>query len=207
MTMTSTTSFAGLLESFFTDRLMQQCQVSPHTIGSYRDTFRQFLKFVQQRLHKPPSRLTFEEIEAPLIVAFLEGLEKQHGRERAQRGICASPRSIPSFGTRRSRYRPAPPRSSGCSPFPASASREPWSRFLPARKSMPYWPRRISGTWFGRRDHAFHLGGRADGAALVGDDRAHTRGTSPSAPALTSVSSAKDARSAVRPSPDPPSPY
>jgi len=35
----------------------------------YRDTFRQFLKFIQQRLRKPPSRLTFEEIDAPLIVA------------------------------------------------------------------------------------------------------------------------------------------
>src|SRR5207249_10666107 len=45
--------------------------------SSYRDTFRQFLKFTQQRLHKPPSRLNFEEIEAPLIVAFLDGLEKR----------------------------------------------------------------------------------------------------------------------------------
>jgi hypothetical protein len=36
-------------------------------LSSYRDSFRQFLKFVQQRLRKPPSRLTFEEIDAPLI--------------------------------------------------------------------------------------------------------------------------------------------
>ena len=66
-------NFAPLLERFFTQRLMQQRQASPHTISSYRDTFRQFLKFVQQRLHKPPSRLNFEEIDAPLIVAFLDG--------------------------------------------------------------------------------------------------------------------------------------
>jgi site-specific recombinase XerC len=38
-------NFAALLERFFTQRLMQQRQVSPHTIRSYRDTFRQFLKF------------------------------------------------------------------------------------------------------------------------------------------------------------------
>ena len=74
--MTTTTSLAPLLERFFTQRLMQQRQASPHTISSYRDSFRQFLKFVQQRLHKPPSRLNFQEIEAPLIVAFLDGLEK-----------------------------------------------------------------------------------------------------------------------------------
>jgi len=45
----------------------------------YRDTFRQFLKFIQQRLGKPRSRLTFEEIDAPLIVAFLDELEKRRG--------------------------------------------------------------------------------------------------------------------------------
>src|SRR5215470_10324505 len=49
---------------------LQQRQASPHTIGSYRDTFRQFLKFTEQRFHKAPSLLTFQEINAPLIVAF-----------------------------------------------------------------------------------------------------------------------------------------
>src|ERR1700686_3960798 len=72
-------SLAPLLERFFTQRLMQQRQASPHTVSSYRDTFRQFLKFIQQRLRKPPSRLTFEEIDAPLVVAFLDELEKRQG--------------------------------------------------------------------------------------------------------------------------------
>ena len=60
-------SLAPLLERFFTQRLMQQRQVSPHTISSYRDTFRQFLRFTQQRLRKAPSQLAFQEIDAPLI--------------------------------------------------------------------------------------------------------------------------------------------
>ena len=68
--MSTAASLAPLLERFFMQRLMQQRQASPHTISSYRDTFRQFLKFVQQRLHKPPSRLNFEEIDAPLVVAL-----------------------------------------------------------------------------------------------------------------------------------------
>ncbi|MBK8358700.1 MAG: site-specific integrase [Comamonadaceae bacterium] len=50
--MSTAASLAPLLERFFMQRLMQQRQASPHTISSYRDTFRQFLKFVQQRLHK-----------------------------------------------------------------------------------------------------------------------------------------------------------
>ena len=74
--MKPTTSLAFLLERFFTQRLMQQRQASPHTISSYRDTFRLLLKFTQQRLHTPPSRLAFEDIDAPLIMAFLDHLEK-----------------------------------------------------------------------------------------------------------------------------------
>ena len=64
--MNKSASFAPLLERFFIQRLMQQRQASPHTISSYRDTFRQFLKFAQQRLHKQPSRMNFEEIDGPV---------------------------------------------------------------------------------------------------------------------------------------------
>ena len=77
--MTKSTSFAALLERFFTQRLMLQRQASPHTISSYRDAFRQFLKFTQQHLHKMPSSLNFEEIDAPLVVAFLDHLEMHQG--------------------------------------------------------------------------------------------------------------------------------
>ena len=84
--MTTPASFAALLERFFTQRLMQQRQASPHTISSYRDTFRHLLKFVQQRVRTPPSRLNFEAIEAPVIVAFLEGLEK-HGLSVRSRNL------------------------------------------------------------------------------------------------------------------------
>ena len=48
--MTTLGSFPGLLEAFFTDRLMRQRQASPHTIASYRDTFRLFLEFASPRL-------------------------------------------------------------------------------------------------------------------------------------------------------------
>ncbi len=72
--MKSPATLAVLLERFFTQRLISQRQVSPHTISSYRDTFRLLLLFAQQRLHKPPSRLAFAEIDAPLIAAFLDDL-------------------------------------------------------------------------------------------------------------------------------------
>lgn len=77
--MITITSLAPLLERFFTQRLMQQRQASPHTISSYRDTFRQFLRFAQQHLHQRPSQLNIEQIDAPLIVAFLDDLEATRG--------------------------------------------------------------------------------------------------------------------------------
>jgi integrase/recombinase XerD len=46
-----------LLQAFFTVRLMTQRKVSPHTIASYRDTFRLLLQFAQKRLRKAPSQL------------------------------------------------------------------------------------------------------------------------------------------------------
>ncbi len=77
--MTNNPSFPSLLQRFFTQRLMQQRQVSPHTISSYRDTFRLLLQFIRQRLHKSPSEVAFEAIDAPLIAAFLDDLEKRRG--------------------------------------------------------------------------------------------------------------------------------
>jgi site-specific recombinase XerD len=77
--MSSTVSLAPLLERFFLQRLMQQRQVSPHTVTSYRDTFCRLLKFAQQSLHKPPSQLRFEEITAPLVGKFLDYLERHDG--------------------------------------------------------------------------------------------------------------------------------
>ena len=85
--MKAATGFAPLLERFFTQRLMQQRQVSPHTISSYRDTFRLLLRFAHARLHQAPSHLQLEDIDAPLIVAFLEDLQKR-------RDICARTRNL-----------------------------------------------------------------------------------------------------------------
>ena len=77
--MTSQPSFAPLLERFFTQRLMQQRQASAHTIASYRDTFKLLLEFAQRRLHKAPFVPALEDIDAPLITAFLDEQEQVRG--------------------------------------------------------------------------------------------------------------------------------
>jgi site-specific recombinase XerD len=73
--MTSHAILPSLIERFFTQRLIQQRNASPHTIASYRDTFRLLFAFAQARLGKPPSRLDLADLDAPLIGAFLDDLE------------------------------------------------------------------------------------------------------------------------------------
>jgi site-specific recombinase XerD len=77
--MKTQTKFSVLLQAFFTDRLMRQRQVSPETIASYRDAFCLLFRFVQQHLSKAPSVLEIEDLDAPLIVAFLCWLENERG--------------------------------------------------------------------------------------------------------------------------------
>src|ERR1700691_2539099 len=67
----------GLLQSFFTIRLMTQRKVSPHTITSYRDTFRLLLQFAEKRLRKAPSELRLADLDASLVDALLTDLENQ----------------------------------------------------------------------------------------------------------------------------------
>jgi site-specific recombinase XerD len=73
------TLVAGLLEAFFTDRLLHQRAVSPNTIAAYRDTFRLLLVFAQERLRKPPTALPLAEFDVTLVIAFLHHLEKKRG--------------------------------------------------------------------------------------------------------------------------------
>jgi site-specific recombinase XerD len=96
--MKPTSSLATLLQRFFTERLMQQRQASPHTISSYRDTFRLLLQFTLKRLHKPPARVAFEDIDAPLISAFLDDLQNSRGITARSRNIrLAAIRSFFSY--------------------------------------------------------------------------------------------------------------
>lgn len=85
--MTMLANFPGLLEAFFTDRLMRQRQASPHTIASYRDTFRLLLEFVSLHLKKAPSALSLDDLDAPLIGAFLDHLEKTRGISARTRNV------------------------------------------------------------------------------------------------------------------------
>jgi site-specific recombinase XerD len=85
--MTTGANVPPLLQAFFTGRLMAQRQASPHTIASYRDTFRLLLRFIQRRFGKVPSSLSLQDMDAPTIGAFLEYLEHDRGNSPRSRNV------------------------------------------------------------------------------------------------------------------------
>ncbi len=154
--MTASTSLAPLLERFFTQRLMQQRQVSPHTISSYRDTFRLLLKFTQQRLHKLPSRLRIEEIDAPLIVAFLDHQEKYRGLSVRSRNLRLT--AIRSFFRYASFELPAhSAQIQRVLAIPSKRFMRSLVHFLSRPEVDALLAAPDQSSWFGRRDHAFLL--------------------------------------------------
>lgn len=72
-------ALAPTLQAFFTERLQRQRQASPHTIAAYRDALRLLLIFAQPRTGKQPSQLDLDDLDAPLIGAFLDHLERERG--------------------------------------------------------------------------------------------------------------------------------
>jgi integrase/recombinase XerD len=79
------TALAPLLQAFFTDRLMTQYGASPHTIASYRDTFRLLLNHTHQRTGKLPTDLDLADLDAATIGGFLHELETVRGNSVATR--------------------------------------------------------------------------------------------------------------------------
>ncbi len=71
--------FPAMLQNYFCQRLINQTNASPRTIASYRDTFRLLLQYIEERLKKPPVTISLEDLDAPLILNFLDHLEKKRG--------------------------------------------------------------------------------------------------------------------------------
>ena len=74
-----TPTLASLLESFFRKRLVAQRRASPETIVAYRHALRLLLLFAATRLDCAPSRLTVDQFDSDLVLAFLDDLEASRG--------------------------------------------------------------------------------------------------------------------------------
>jgi integrase/recombinase XerD len=80
-------TFPTLLEAFFMDRLVRQRQVSPHTLASYRDTFRLLLQYAQRQLGRAPSAVTLPDLDTPFLGAFLDHLEQERDNSARSRNV------------------------------------------------------------------------------------------------------------------------
>jgi integrase/recombinase XerD len=76
---------APTLQAWFTERLITQRNSSPQTIASYRDTLRLLLAFASERTGKQPCQLDIDDLDAPLIGAFLTHLEQDRGNSARTR--------------------------------------------------------------------------------------------------------------------------
>jgi integrase len=68
-------ALAPVLQGFFSEHLAQR-RASPHTVSSYRDTYRLLLRYAEARTGKAPAALDLGELDVGLIGGFLEHLER-----------------------------------------------------------------------------------------------------------------------------------
>ena len=78
-------SLAGLLESFFRRRLVEQRNASPATVAAYRDSLRLLVLYVSERTNRPPHKLEVGDIDRDVVLDFLAHLERVRGNSPSTR--------------------------------------------------------------------------------------------------------------------------
>jgi site-specific recombinase XerD len=96
------TAVAGTVQAFFTERLIGQRRASPHTVAAYRDAIRLLLNFSAERTGALPCRLDFTDLDAPVISAFLDHIERERGNTiRSRNARLAAIHSLFGFAALR----------------------------------------------------------------------------------------------------------
>jgi len=81
------TAIAPHITAFLRERLPIQRGASVHTCDSYAYAFQLLFQFASQRLKVKPSELQLEQIDAALVMDFLEQLETGRGNSAATRNV------------------------------------------------------------------------------------------------------------------------
>lgn len=144
---------APTLQAFFTERLIGQRQVSPHTVAAYRDAFRLLFAYIAEATGKSPAELDFDDLDAATISGFLAHLERERGVTAATRNArLAALRSMFRFASFRHPEHAAT--IARVLDIPAKRRNRPLVTFLtqPEINALLAAPDRSC--WTGRRDHA-----------------------------------------------------
>jgi len=149
-------ALAPVMEGFFTERLIAQRRASPHTVASYRDTFRLLLGFVQRRTGKAPSKLGIEDLDAVVIGAFLDHLEaERHNSVRTRNNRLAAIHSLFAYAALRHPEHAA--LIQRVLAIPAKRTDRQLVSFLTDDEVDALLAAPDRDTWVGRRDHALLL--------------------------------------------------
>ena len=149
-------ALAPTMQAFFTERLIGQRQASPHTIAAYRDTIRLLLAFAAQHTGKPPSDLDIDDLQAPVIGAFLDHLEHERGNTiRTRNTRLAAIRSLFRYAAlRHPEHAAAIQRVLA---IPTKRTDQALVTFLTDPEFQALLDAPDQATWIGRRDHAMIL--------------------------------------------------
>lgn len=79
------TALAPHLTTFLREHLPRERRASPHTCEAYAYSFQLLLCFAASRLRTTPSRIEIEQLDPPLLLAFLEHIERERGNSARTR--------------------------------------------------------------------------------------------------------------------------
>jgi len=79
------TAIAPYMSAFLREYLPQERRASPHTCETYAYAFQLLLCFAARRFNTHPSSLELEQIDAPLVLAFLVHIERERGNSAKTR--------------------------------------------------------------------------------------------------------------------------
>ena len=146
-------ALAPTLQAWFTDRLIAQRNASPHTIAAYRDTLRLLLDYAEHRLGHEPCQLDIAELDAPLIVGFLDHLEHHRANSVRTRNLrLATIRSL--FRYAQHRHPEHAEDIQRVLAIPAKRADRAIVTFLDEGETQALLDAPDRATWTGRRDHA-----------------------------------------------------
>ena len=149
-----TPSFPTLLQRFFVEHLGQHRAVSPRTIAAYRDTFRLLLGFAKAKIGKAPTTLALADLDAKLILSFLDYLEKdRNNTARSRNARLAALRSFLKYAAHHDLT--ASQVIEGALAVPMKRFDKPMLGFLTRPEMQAILDAPDPASWAGRRDRAF----------------------------------------------------
>ena len=156
------TALAPTLQTFLTDYMTRQRKASPHTIAAYRDAIKLLLVFTANSTGKQPHQLDIADLDAPLIVAFLNHLEHdRHNTIRTRNARLAAFQSLYHYaGLRHPEHAALIARVLA---IPTKRAEKPIVTFLNEDELDALLAAPDRNTWTGRRDHAIILLGAQTG--------------------------------------------